>query len=296
MQRSGPHSSAQLLSPRVSLAGCLFGAVVRDTRRLALDEAHRFNFFPASPLCTMSWFFEGASHLASLSNTGMSEGSIAINEAPEPAMFVTGPQRRPVISWNPGSVYAMTVAFYPEAWSALFEGEVGSFVDRTAPFEEVARGPMLDLLREVMAPGDAPARFRRLEDILEPIWRRTRPAGGQAAYWLQDWARALALRAATSAAGQSARQVQRRIKAWTGLNQRELNALSRTEKMFAAASQLPSPATADLAQFAVETGFADQSHMGRHVRRVTGLSPSRLGAMIHSHEPLWCYRLLGERF
>ena len=280
------------MPPRASLAGCLFGAIVRDTRHLSLDDAHRFNFFPASPLCTLSWFFEGASHLASFAG----DGSIAIDEAPAQTAFIAGPQRRPMISWNPGAVHAMTVAFYPDAWNALFEGDVGAYVDRTAPFDEVARGPMLDFLRGVMQHGDAEERFRRLEDGLEPIWRQARPAGRATAHWLHDWTRALALRAATSTAGQSARQIQRRIKSWTGLNRRELDALARTEQLFAAAAQLPSPDTADLAQLAAATGFADQSHMGRHVRRVTGFSPSRLGGVIRSQEPFWCYRLLGERF
>ena len=46
----------------------------------------------------------------------------------------------------------------------------------------------------------------------------------------------------------------------------------------------------------VEGGFADQSHMGRAVRRATGFSPARLNRMIESEESFWCYRLLGQRF
>jgi len=43
-----------------------------------------------------------------------------------------------------------------------------------------------------------------------------------------------------------------------------------------------------------DAGFADQSHMGREVRRVTGLAPGRLDDLIASDEAFWFYRLIGE--
>lgn len=50
----------------------------------------------------------------------------------------------------------------------------------------------------------------------------------------------------------------------------------------------------DLAGLAGDLGFADQSHMGREVRRLTGLSPARLNGLIATHEAFWFYRLLDE--
>jgi AraC-like DNA-binding protein len=50
----------------------------------------------------------------------------------------------------------------------------------------------------------------------------------------------------------------------------------------------------DLASIAAEAGFADQSHLGREVRRVTGILPGRLGELMRNYEAFWFYRLLSE--
>jgi AraC-like DNA-binding protein len=50
-----------------------------------------------------------------------------------------------------------------------------------------------------------------------------------------------------------------------------------------------------LAQLALEAGYADQSHMGRAVRRATGFSPARLNQRIRTEPAFWYYRLAGER-
>lgn len=52
----------------------------------------------------------------------------------------------------------------------------------------------------------------------------------------------------------------------------------------------------DLAGLAGDLGFADQSHMGREVRRLTGLSPGKLNGLLASHEAFWFRRLLDESF
>jgi AraC-like DNA-binding protein len=51
-----------------------------------------------------------------------------------------------------------------------------------------------------------------------------------------------------------------------------------------------------LAQLAADAGFADQSHMTRHVRRETGFTPEQLRELIETDETFWCYRLVAERF
>ncbi len=51
-----------------------------------------------------------------------------------------------------------------------------------------------------------------------------------------------------------------------------------------------------LSEIAIDAGYADQSHMGRAVRRATGFSPARLNRAIENEEAFWCYRLFGERF
>ena len=125
-------------------------------------------------------------------------------------------------------------------------------------------------------------------------WRRYGAMRAAApAPFLGEWLRGLAGRAVLSGAGQGLRQVQRRIKAWTGQSHRDLQRYSRVEDAMARMSASPGRRNR-LAGLAGGAGFADQSHLGREVRRVTGLSPARLEARIAQDEAFWFYRLLGE--
>ena len=54
---------APVFSPRPALAGCIFGAFVRDTRDHPLGPAQRFNHFAATPYRGVTWFFEGKAHM-----------------------------------------------------------------------------------------------------------------------------------------------------------------------------------------------------------------------------------------
>ena len=67
---------------------------------------------------------------------------------------------------------------------------------------------------------------------------------------------------------------------------------SRVELALAMTTVRGSNLQPDLAATAADAGFADQSHMGRDVRRVTGISPGRLIELMRSEESFWLYRLL----
>jgi hypothetical protein len=54
---------SEIAWPRQGMARCMFCRIVRDTRGVALDHAQRFNFFPASPVCSVAWLFAGDCHL-----------------------------------------------------------------------------------------------------------------------------------------------------------------------------------------------------------------------------------------
>src|SRR5262249_2757553 len=51
----------RLWRPRVARAACVRGLMTRDTRGLDIAPAHRFNYFPATPLCTLTWWLDGES-------------------------------------------------------------------------------------------------------------------------------------------------------------------------------------------------------------------------------------------
>lgn len=266
----------RLILPPAGLAGCVFAALLRDTRGRALAGRDLYNHFPASPLYSVSWVFEGALHR-------VIAGKIAAD--PMPRITVAGPQGAPVVSWSPGPVRALTLGIYPEAWAVLSGQAPGAMLDESGALADVLPDGTLGAAFAALAD---PAHLATLETQLLALWRAGRGAGGG---WtsLGDWLRATTLRAMMSGAGRSLRQSQRRLRALTGQNRRRLEQFARFEALRAAAT-----ADAPLAEVALEAGFSDQSHMGRTVRQMSGLSPAALNRAIAEEEAFWAYRLLGQ--
>lgn len=285
-------ASARLLLPRPALTACVFVGVERDTRGMALSDDQRFNYYPATPMSMVSWIFEGTLHMVEEHGA---DGHPALGP-PLPRLVLSGPQRRPVASWSPGPVHALSVAFYPEALGQLIGIGAEFLVDRILPLEEVVSGPLLAACQALLVPEAGAAAFHRLEDRLEPLWSGPRPREARLAPLMGDWVRSLAMRAALSKAGRGVRQTQRRIKGWTGLSHRDLQLFARVEEVAVRAAQNREDGGLDLVGLAGDLGFADQSHMGREVRRLTGLSPGRLNGLMATHEAFWFYRLLDESF
>ncbi|WP_159450496.1 hypothetical protein [Bradyrhizobium mercantei] len=48
----------------------MFYTIIRDTQGVALDRTQRFNFFPAAPLCSLTWVLAGDWHLIAQPDPG----------------------------------------------------------------------------------------------------------------------------------------------------------------------------------------------------------------------------------
>jgi len=110
---------------------------------------------------------------------------------------------------------------------------------------------------------------------------------------LKDWANNLFGQIMSSDLGRSIRSVQRRLQQYSGFSRKELEFYSKVEEVHRITTAEPDASPAEIA---IESGFSDQSHMGRAIKRATGFSPMKLNQKIAVEEPFWCYRLLGERF
>jgi AraC-like DNA-binding protein len=139
--------------------------------------------------------------------------------------------------------------------------------------------------------------WKAFQDQLEPFWcserRKRSDLDWTGNRLLSDWSASLVARAAVSGPGRSLRAAERRLRRWTGQSRQMLALYASIENLHRLTNQA---GTASLAGLATEAGFADQSHMGRAIRRATGYSPARLNRLISTEEAFWCYRLLGERF
>lgn len=281
-----------LWRPSTALASCVWAYMLRSTLGHALADEQRLNHFPATPLCSLTWWLEGEAvslwpddpqHLPTTP------------EAPQQALpsrwVLGGPRTGPGTSWNPGPVHSLTVMLMPEALQALTGLAPAELTDQFVDAHQALPAPWQAVHEHVLAAPHDAARLQALEDFLEPLWAERRPAAAPATQRMSDWVAHLTQRAATSASGRSLRQLERRIKHWAGMPLRDLQVMGRSEQVFfdAVAAQLRGDV--NWTQLALQAGYTDQAHFCRVTRRMTGLSPEALRQGILTGEGFWPYRL-----
>lgn len=277
-------SGTRLWLPPLALAGCVRGVMLRDTRGRALDAQQRENYFPATPLVQLFWWAEGCSEW--LATPGFSVPPPERRHAP---FMLGGPFTLPSHTRNPGEIAAFKLLMLPDAFIALTGIALDRFVNQVVDPRELLPADWLAWAEAMGAAADDAARLQLLEAFLLPRWQALgsqRPGHRYAA-----WTEALAVRAATSSAGRSLRQLERRIKAWAGLPMRELRAVSRAENAFYAVAAAEGGGSVNWADIAADNDYADQSHLCRETRRLTGFSPEDLRRRIQAEEAFWAYRL-----
>ena len=294
MDEPAPVSAAvnRLWTPRLSLSACTRGVMLRDTRGLALSPAQRLTYFPASPLCAVHVTFEGEAELL----RGFPDRPARLDDPREPlpsGLVLVGPHTQPTACWNPGPVHVLSLVLMPDALQLLTGLEPAALVNRVVDASTLLPAEWRWLFGGLAALPDADAQVQRLQDFLDPRWQAVRPKQALQGHRYADWAQGLAMRAAQSSAGRSLRQMERRIKAWAGQPMRELQSLGRIEQAFFTVARAADDERVRWAEVAADTGYADQSHLSRSTRRVTGFAPDELRRRIRDEEPFWLYRLWG---
>lgn len=278
---AGMEKPTRLIFPRKSLSSCVRAYVVRSTVEAPLTKREdRYNHYPATPHCSITFYIEG---------------DVTVLDPPDimPDQFravFCGPQTRPITTYNPGPVRMLMVIFYPQVLHALSGVNLADWVDRWAPAEQVLGAEWQALSRALLAPGSDAARLALLEDFLDQRWQAAR-AGGAGAM-AGDWVRHLAAQAADSALGRGVRNIERRIKMRAGQPMRKLLRLQRAEHSFFAARAEYMNGKAVWSDIAARGGYADQAHLCREAREITGHSPLELvRLMASSDESYWIYRV-----
>ncbi|GAB3418755.1 helix-turn-helix domain-containing protein [Massilia agilis] len=269
--------------PTGELAEAVFGIAFMST----LDEPWppaqpRLNRFPAMVYCGVTMLTEG--HVAVLADD---DGALK----PMPDWIVFGPRTRPVTSVTLAPLRCVSVIFYPDAFALLTGQAPARLQDR----DEAAASWLLEewndwqpALRD--RAGDEAAQTQWIESWLLPRWLDAR----------QRWNRTLGeslrqltrrgLAATVRTLGVGERQMQRQYRAQVGLTPAQARRLQRmNEAVYALRSGAAEGDT--LAALAAELGYADQAHMARELRALTGLPPSRLEQHIESDPDYWPYRL-----
>ena len=272
-------TTTRLIAPRVSLASCIRACIVRSTVGAELAPHERYNHFPATPTCTITWFVRGSAHRSSNGQP-----------LPGPILF-GGPHTIPTASCNPDEVEALMLILMPDALRAMTGIDAGQHVNRLSAAHEVFDTDWLAMLRSVLEAANDAERVKLVEDFIDPRWQAARDGSWASARSYRDWTRSLSMRAAMSGLGRSVRQAERRIRAWCGLPLRTLHGLSRAELSFFGALGAHVQGRLNWADVASDAGYADQSHLCRESRRITGFSPQELLRRVQEDESFWVYRV-----
>ncbi|MGV2980766.1 helix-turn-helix domain-containing protein [Camelimonas sp. ID_303_24] len=275
---------AKLHLPSRPLLACIYMAVERDTRAVQLTDADRFSYYPATPFPSISWILDGQLQMVE-GGAGADAPRLA---KPLPKVVFSGPTRKPSASWSPASVHALTVSFYPEALARLLRISIQQYVGTILPLERVLSPGKMDQLL-TMNFGDGTDPYDRVQQTLMCLLKDV-PAPRISD--VRSWLALLATRTSSMTGMAGPRRKQRLVKDWTGQSLRDLQLYARVENAMSYGAEMSDKKGLNLAAVAAETGFSDQSHLGRDVRRVTGLPPAKLNELIQRDEAFWIYRLL----
>ncbi|NWA24222.1 helix-turn-helix transcriptional regulator [Pseudomonas gingeri] len=296
---SGATHSA-LYAPQPALAGCIRAYLSRSTEEAAaLTPEERRNHFPPTSTCVIVWLIRGQD-----SRVPAPDDTQPTDHRSLPVVF-SGPHTRPSVSHNSGEVQFFTLLIYPDALRALSGLEVMPHINGYSPFASLFDSNWQDMAHAVLTAPDDGARIRLIEAFLGPRWAAAQSATAKEpsalitrpystamarAYRLAAWSSDVALRATVQGRGQSERQVDRRIKTWTGQTLRQLRGIGRLEEVLLAANPGALGAAPAWSTLAADNGFSDQPHLCRELRRFTGFSPDELKRNLN-HESFWVYRI-----
>jgi hypothetical protein len=267
-----------------ALQGAAVAVVCRDTRGAALESAQRLAHFPASPFVCRSWF------------QGMEAGRVSALDGrgtwhPFGAqVVVSGSQSVPLTTWAPTTGRGGMVCFAPDVASALLGVDLHAVHDRFVDARSVLASEWHPLLQALLDAPDDAATLGALQ-YLVPRWRALQGPPSVREMGRQ-WVQRLAWRAHAWSRTHGERQVERRVKSFSGRSLREWQQLVRTEAVFfAARERRDRDEPLEWAELAQDGGFADQAHMIRATRRITGFTPTEFARRFEEDESFWPYRL-----
>ena len=271
------HAPSQYFQPAPALAGCVRVIIGRNTMGWNLAENAQLNYLPTLLTCCLTWVVEGALQI----KTKGHRRAMA-------RMAFSGPQTMPAITANVGPVQMVGVMLYPDAFHRMTGIYPGDLVNRTVPMQDVLPNDWMDWAHAVLlSPTDA-QRHQAINEFLLKRWTVCKDPHQKIGPSFQDWINRLQK---TTDDGLSQRQVERLIKRWTGQNLRGLQGVARAEQAFFYAFQGLLRGDLSWREVALQSGFADQSHLCRETKRFTGFSPDDIKNGMLNDEAFWIYRL-----
>lgn len=281
-----PNPNASLIAPGDRLGACVCMYIVRNT--LGTDRAST-NHYPATPLCSVVWSMEGATVMA-----GSAADPDGRTFGAGTAVF-NGPQPQPWSTFNPGPAHFFIALFYPDAVHALTGLDMAAWVGKSAPAASVLGLPWQNLTTALIEATSDAARAALIDDFIDRLLAQRREQVSAIAHrprgLLAEWIGPLAGVAVSSALSGSRRMAERRLKSSAGLSLRTMKRMSRGEQAMMMARAEHDAGKISWSDVAADTGYADQSHMTRDTRALTGLSPAALAHKVEHDDSYWLYNI-----
>lgn len=285
----GQSSLARRYAAPAALRGVVIAVLSRDTRGVALSDAQRLSHFPASPFICLSWRHQGESGLVERSE------SASVWRGFNSDVMISGSQSSSSVAWSPGPAMGGMAYFSVSTARELFNLDASLIQDRSVCARSVLGHTWFAMCDDLASSSDDAAMLAALEKHIAPCWQclsRQALTMGTLQRAGQRWVEGLAAQANEWSLSRSMRQVERRIKKISGRSLRDWHLLVSTEQVFfTARDQQESGRMLDWAALALDAGFADQAHLNRTVKRLTGFPPAEFARRFIEDESFWVYRL-----
>lgn len=286
---SGEGGHTRLHLAPLALQGAITAVICRDMRGVALNDAQRLSHFPASPLMCLSWFQGLDAGIVDRTAAGLRWRPF------DAAVVLSGSQSEPTVSWAPTTGRAGMVCFPADVARTLFGFDVAAVHDRFVPAHEVLDAAWRPLWSALLEASDDAAALAALELHLAERWQALQSRASSIPAlrrFGRHWVERLAWQAHQWQRTHSPRQVERRIMTHSGRSLRQWRSLVKTEGVFfSARERYEAGLSVDWAELAQDEGFADQAHLCRAVKRITGFSPSEFARRFAEDESFWLYRV-----
>ena len=287
--RDGHAPDTRLYLAPPALQGAIVVILCRDTRGFALTDAQRLSHFPASPMVSLSWFQGIDAGLVERTDDGPQWRPLGAS------VVLSGSQSQPTVSWAPTTGRGGMICLTADVAQTLFGVDMAMVADRVVDAYTVLGKVWQPLLDALLDTHDDAAVLAVLEQQLAARWQAFQGPGTVVSSMRRagrHWVERLVWQAHEWRRTHSPRQVERRIKTFSGRSLREWQTLVKTEgAYFAAMDRYQAGQPFDWAALAQEEGFADQAHLSRTVKRITGFSPSEFAERFVEDESFWAYRL-----
>ena len=272
--------STTLWLPRPRWSSSVYAYVARDTQGCGLEGRDRHNRFPASSFISLNWFLAGSVELLA------ADGEAAIRELPR--WLVIG-RLGPTETRNRGDLRYFGISMYPDAFTAAFGVAPQQLDGRLVDAHEVLSPEALAMFGAVAQAPDDERRMAVFEDYLA-----AHAAGFKASLWqaaVRSGTR-LSVRLLSRLLQVGDRQTIRATRKALGVGVSDLRRFARGEAAFGelSARLKDSDKAVSLADIAAEAGYADQSHLSRECKAVTGRTPREFLRGFEGDEADWIYR------